>query len=94
MNPQRIKHRKGKGTQSVLIEWKIDCETEPSVLDRMREAADLCLLYEGVTVPCSITVNLCDDDTIREINRTYRDIDRATDVLSFPSVSYPEGETA
>ena len=78
----------------MLIEWKIGCETAVPVLERMQEAADLCLLYEGVTVPCSATVNLCDDNTIREINRTYREIDRSTDVLSFPSVCYPAGKTA
>jgi len=27
---------------------------------------------------------LCDDETIRELNREYRKIDRSTDVLSFP----------
>ena len=31
-----------------------------------------------------VNVTVCDDETIREINREHRAIDRATDVLSFP----------
>lgn len=36
-----------------------------------------------------ITVTLVDDGEIHEINRTYRNVDRPTDVISFPS---EEGE--
>ena len=39
---------------------------------------------QGVPVPCEINVLVTDDAGIRAINRAYRDIDRATDVLSFP----------
>jgi cytidine deaminase len=60
----------------------------------MQEAAGISLEAEGVHLPCSVTVCLCDDPYIAEINRQYRQIDRSTDVLSFPSVSYPEGKTA
>jgi len=31
-----------------------------------------------------ICISFVDDDTIRELNKTYRNINRATDVLSFP----------
>ena len=31
-----------------------------------------------------ICISFVDDDTIRELNKTYRSINRATDVLSFP----------
>ena len=31
-----------------------------------------------------ICISFVDDDTIRELNNTYRNINRATDVLSFP----------
>jgi len=37
---------------------------------------------------------LTDDEDIRQINAEYRGIDRATDVLSFPSVNYRQGKTA
>lgn len=39
---------------------------------------------EKVTRPCSVNVLMVDDDAIRELNNRFRDMDRATDVLSFP----------
>ena len=78
----------------MLIEWNLLCEADPYIRSRMQEAADLSLTAEGVHLPCAITVCLCDDPYIAEINKQYRQMDRSTDVLSFPSVSYPEGRTA
>ena len=78
----------------VLIEWDIQCDIDDSIMERMQAAADLCLTCENVTVPCAVTVCLCDDEKIAEINSQYRGIDRSTDVLSFPSVNYPRGITA
>ena len=60
----------------------------------MEKAADRCLECESVSVPCSVSVCLCDDEKIRSINREYRKIDSSTDVLSFPAVSYPAAKTA
>jgi probable rRNA maturation factor len=41
-----------------------------------------------------LSVLLCDDETIRELNRDYRNIDRPTDVLAFPQAEGdPAGET-
>lgn len=78
----------------MLIEWNIDYPLEQGILDKMQDAADFCLQCESVSVPCSITVCLCDDEYIAGINKAYRDTDRSTDVLSFPSVAYPAGATA
>ena len=42
------------------------------------------LMQEGVSVDCEINILVTTDAGIREINRTARNIDKATDVLSFP----------
>ena len=78
----------------MLIDWNIRSGLDPQILDRLQEAADACLKAEQVSLPCAISVCLCDDAMIRTVNSRFRNIDRSTDVLSFPSVSYPEGCTA
>lgn len=40
---------------------------------------------EGVPAPTEISILLVDDEKIRRLNRDFRNIDRKTDVLSFPS---------
>ena len=47
-------------------------------------AAKAALKEQGVDMPCEISVMSTDDEGIREINREFRGIDAATDVLSFP----------
>lgn len=39
---------------------------------------------EEISEDAQVSVTLVDNEAIREINREHRDIDRATDVLSFP----------
>ena len=50
----------------------------------IRRAIVETLAAEGVDTPCEVDVLLTDDEGIREINAQFRNIDRATDVLSFP----------
>ena len=76
------------------IEWIIDESLPDSIIRKMEKAASRCTLCEEITVPCSVTVRLCDDETIENINADCRNIRKATDVLSFPTVSYPDGITA
>lgn len=76
------------------IEWNLESSLDPYILSRMKDAADQCLSAEQVNLPCMISVCLCGDERIRQINRQYRNIDASTDVLSFPSVSYPKKKTA
>ena len=65
-------------------------ERTPKVLkDLIRSAVNAVLEYEGVSVESEMSVLLVDDRGIRELNRDFRNIDRATDVLSFPSGDYP-----
>lgn len=50
----------------------------------IRTCINAVLKAEGVTVKCEINVLVTDDAGIRQINKTSRNIDSATDVLSFP----------
>ncbi len=47
---------------------------------------------EGFPYPCEASVTLTDNESIKELNREHRGIDKATDVLSFPSIEYKNGE--
>lgn len=78
----------------MILQWEIDTQVDPALTTLMQTAADCAVQTEGVTRACAVCVRLCDDDAIHEINREYRQVDRATDVLSFPMVNYPAGVTA
>ena len=56
-------------------------------------ALETCCGLEGVR-PCTAVFRVVSDEEMRELNRDTRGIDRATDVLSYPAVSYPKGKTA
>lgn len=60
----------------------------------LRRAADAAGIAEGLHQIVSAHVILTDDEKIRAYNRDYRATDRATDVLSFPSIRYKPGQTA
>lgn len=50
------------------------------------------LREEGVDLPCEISVRLTDNEGIRALNREYRNLDRPTDVLSFPMFELTPGQ--
>ena len=56
----------------------------PEAAGLIKKAVLRALDAEGVDKPCWISVMLTDDEGIRAVNREFRAIDRATDVLSFP----------
>ncbi|MEG0156335.1 MAG: rRNA maturation RNase YbeY [Anaerovoracaceae bacterium] len=68
-------------------------ETIPAqaVTKPMQQAAELALAREGVSNEhVEVSVTFVDREEIRELNRTYRQVDKSTDVLSFPQFAYPE----
>ena len=59
---------------------------------RLRHTVNAALGAEGMALRCEINILLTDDEGIRQVNRTMREIDRATDVLSFPMFDLAPGE--
>ena len=70
---------------SAYLEIAWDVPMPPDADRLLQKTAAACAEAEGIALPVYAQLRVTDDDTIREINREYRNIDRATDVLSFPS---------
>ena len=69
---------------------------KPSLLNvpvtrNIRRCIESTLDAEGITAQCEINVLVTDDSGIRAINAASRNIDKATDVLSFPMFQLEPG---
>ena len=58
-------------------------------LPLLQSAADAAQSSEAFIMPSAVHILITDDSEIQAVNRDQRGIDKATDVLSFPTVSYP-----
>lgn len=72
----------------------VENETQVSFSFDIKEVADsvmeTVLVQEGCPYEAQINLLLTDNEGIRTYNAQFREIDRATDVLSFPNVDYEE----
>ena len=65
----------------------VDGENLPkqAMMDKIEEAAKVCLELEGVDInQAEISLTFADMEQIQQLNREYRGVDSVTDVLSFP----------
>ncbi|WP_294182378.1 rRNA maturation RNase YbeY [uncultured Clostridium sp.] len=58
----------------------------------VKEVIKHALKDENVNIPCEVSVIFVDNNYIKNINRENRNIDKITDVLSFPMLEYPKGQ--
>lgn len=54
------------------------------LIDKIKDIILECLDYEGYDYSYEVSLSFVDNKEIQELNREFRGIDRATDVLSFP----------
>lgn len=78
----------------------LECEIEPAAeLEEQyrplfeKTVAEV-LKTEQIETPVEVSLTLTSPDEIQRLNREFRDIDRVTDVLSFPQYDYPEAGAA
>ena len=62
------------------------------LIEKIKDIILECLDYEGYGDDYDVSLSFVDNKEIHELNRMYRGIDRATDVLSFPMLSDDEFE--
>ena len=55
-----------------------------------QQVVDFCLDYVAFPYEAEVNLTLTDNDGIHAINKEFRDIDRPTDVLSFPMLNYTQ----
>ena len=67
--------------------------TDYELKKTLRAAILNTLIYEGFESDAEISLTVCDNEYIQSINKQFRDIDRATDVLSFPMYEAGEWES-
>ena len=65
---------------------------KPLISSVITKAVAATLKQEGISAPCEINVLVTNDTQIRMINKASREIDSATDVLSFPMFPFVAGE--
>lgn len=58
----------------------------------LKSVCEAVLKYEEIDENCEVNVMFADNDSIRKINLEQRNIDRATDVLSFPFLDAKNGD--
>lgn len=77
----------------IFIDDRQDKMVVDSSFEKIIEEVILTALKEeAVDKACEISVIFVDNDSIKEINKETRNIDRETDVLSFPMLDYPKGK--
>lgn len=77
---------------TIWIDNRAGAPFPPELEEAVEKAAAQALRYENFETPCEISVSIVDNAEIRQINKQFRGIDRETDVLSFPQLTFAEGE--
>ena len=75
----------------IIVRYTNRRDKNPTLTVHLHRCITAALAAEGVNVPCEINVLVTDDEGIRAINNATRNIDSATDVLSFPMFQFTPG---
>ena len=77
----------------VKINMTFECLTwrQPLISSIIQKCVEATLAAQGISAPCEINVLVTNDRGIHAINLASREIDRPTDVLSFPMFNLEAG---
>lgn len=76
---------------SLIIEKETDFELEKlecKYEELLENVVNAALDYAGCPYEAELNILLTDNENIHKLNKEFRDVDRATDVLSFPMLEY------
>jgi probable rRNA maturation factor len=73
---------------SFFLEEEVDVSFEFEYRELAEKIVEYCLDYAKFPYEAEINLTLTDNEGIHAINKEFREIDRPTDVLSFPMLNY------
>lgn len=73
---------------SFYLEKECDVEFDFEYEALAKEIVEYCLEHENFPYDAEVNLTLTNNEGIHAINKEFREIDRPTDVLSFPMLSY------
>ena len=88
------KKRERKKKMTLLIDNRTDFEITKEFEKLFNDVVKESLRYEEFDPECEVSLSIVSNDEIQEINKQFREIDAPTDVLSFPLLTFEEGEQA
>ena len=77
-------------TRIIIENEQDDILISEEIESTIKTVIDASLAYENCDFDAEVSVTIVNNEAIREINRETRDIDRPTDVLSFPMLYFDE----
>ncbi len=79
---------------TLLTDNRTDFEISGEIMEAVEKACLEALKYEEFDEDCEISLSFVTNEEIHQINRQFRNVDAPTDVLSFPQLTFEEGEEA
>lgn len=73
---------------SFYLEEEVEVKFGFNYKELAQKVIDFCLDYSAFPYEAEVNLTLTDNEGIHAINKEFRQIDRPTDVLSFPMLSY------
>ena len=77
---------------AVMLNGELDNHVLSGVFAAMEEIACMALTAHGLPCETEISLTLCRDEEIHQLNKQWRSVDAPTDVLSFPLLESEEVE--
>lgn len=79
---------------TLLIDNRTNFELTDEIKETLEKVCLKSLQYEEFNEDCEVSLSIVTNDEIHDINKQFRNIDSPTDVLSFPQLTFEEGEEA
>lgn len=77
---------------AVMLNGELDNHVLSGVFAAMEEISCMALTAHGLPCETEISLTLCSDEEIHQLNKQWRSVDAPTDVLSFPLLESDEVE--